>query len=112
MCEWGNVNDVKIKGHFNKNGKPFYVDKCIANLIQALNDGGVSTVASCCGHGKGFGNIILRDGRELIIMPDYESSRRAEKKISPLKHKIKKRLFVWWMEFKVFVGLLKPGDTF
>jgi len=59
--------DVKIKGHLNKQGKPIYVDRCIADIIQALNDGGISTVASCCGHKKRNGVISLRDGRELIL---------------------------------------------
>ena len=67
-CNMGTYEcDVKIEGHLNKQNKPFYVDKCIADIIQALNDGGLSTVASCCGHNKIDGNIILRDGRELII---------------------------------------------
>jgi len=65
MCEWG--NDVKIKGHLNKWNKPFSVDKCIADIVQALNDGGLETVASCCGHKKIDGIISLRDGRELIL---------------------------------------------
>ncbi len=55
------------------------VDKCIASLVQALNTAGVGTVASCCGHGKGLGNIALCDGRELIIAPDFESARRLDK---------------------------------
>ena len=48
----------------------FYVDKCIADIVQALNDGGLSTIASCCGHKKQDGIISLRDGRELIIRND------------------------------------------
>ena len=80
MCQWD--NDIKIEGHLNKWGNPFYVDKCIAPLIQVLNDNGFSTRASCCGHGKAFGNISLRDGRELIIMPDYETARFIENILS------------------------------
>lgn len=88
MCKWG--QDVKIKGHLNKNGKPFYVDECIADLIQVLNDNGFLTIASCCGHGKFTGNISLRDGRELIISPDFETSRFIEDLISTEKNKNKK----------------------
>ncbi|MCK5016233.1 MAG: hypothetical protein KAS32_04095 [Candidatus Peribacteraceae bacterium] len=58
---------VKINGHLNKKGDPIYADKCIADIVQALNDGGLSTIASCCGHQIGEGSIYLRDGRKLRI---------------------------------------------
>lgn len=44
-----------------------WCDPCLVPLIKALNDGGVRTVASCCGHGCRNGSIILADGRELVI---------------------------------------------
>jgi hypothetical protein len=44
------------------------VDSCIATLVQALNNGGVETTASCCGHGRGDGRIDLADGRVLVII--------------------------------------------
>lgn len=47
----------------NKRG----IDACIAPIVQALNDAGVGTAASCCGHGKRPGRITLRDGRDLVI---------------------------------------------
>ena len=37
------------------------IDKCIHKLVAALNAGEVTTVASCCGHGKGDGAILLLD---------------------------------------------------
>jgi hypothetical protein len=43
------------------------VDSCIALIVQALNDAGIYTSGCCCGHGKSDGNIILHDGREIII---------------------------------------------
>jgi hypothetical protein len=43
------------------------VDSCIAQIVQALNASGVTTLGSCCGHDKGAGNIILADGRVLVI---------------------------------------------
>ena len=49
------------------NGKVQCIDWCIHRIIAALNAGGVETVASCCGHGKMDGNIILADGRTLVI---------------------------------------------
>lgn len=53
------------------------VDYCIADIIAALNAANITTLASCCGHGRdnnglGEGSIILEDGRELIV-------RRAKK---------------------------------
>jgi hypothetical protein len=55
------------------------IDKCIHPLVKALNDVGMATIASCCGHGRTNGNIALRDGREIIIVPDYETARKIEK---------------------------------
>lgn len=54
------------------------VDPCIAPLVQALNDAGIATVASCCGHGHRPGNIALADGRELIVAADYETARAVD----------------------------------
>jgi len=59
-----------------------HCDPCIAALVKALhesdlptvpskhNPDGIRTVASCCGHGKRPGNIVLADGRVLVIHPD------------------------------------------
>jgi hypothetical protein len=55
-----------------------WCDPCLADIIGALNAGGVRTVASCCGHGAAFdpsiaepnGSIILADGRELVVRAD------------------------------------------
>ena len=47
-----------------------WCDPEIADLVSALNAGGVPTVASCSGHGERPGNIALADGRELIIAKD------------------------------------------
>lgn len=43
------------------------VDACITDIVKALNDGGVKTRSCCCGHGETSGNIMLMDGRELLI---------------------------------------------
>lgn len=43
------------------------VDACIANIVRALNDGGVMTTSSCCGHGRSDGSVLLADGREIIL---------------------------------------------
>ena len=55
-----------------------HVDYCIAALVRALNGAGFITVASCCGHGNRPGNIALADGRELIIVKDYDDGRKVD----------------------------------
>lgn len=55
------------------------IDKCIQRLVKALNDCGMETVASCCGHGRTNGNIALKDGREIIIVPDRKTASKIEK---------------------------------
>ena len=86
-CDCGEFKgDVKIKGHFNKWKQPFYVDKCIADIVQALNDGGLETVASCCGHNKIDGNIMLRDSRILTITKvEPKDIKEFTKKVADIK---------------------------
>jgi len=60
----------------DKNFKPtVWCDPCLANIIKALNYGGVKTVASCCGHGVQDGSIVLSDGRELVILNKLRESK-------------------------------------
>ena len=44
-----------------------HVDYCIADLVAALNAANITTIMSCCGHGKMDGEIVLEDGRVLKI---------------------------------------------
>lgn len=73
MCKWGEsikVN-VKIPADLACSGKSYWkemkIDKCITPIVRALQEGGIDMRGSCCGHGKGRGNIELQDGRRLII---------------------------------------------
>ena len=90
MCSWGdNVTmEVTMPANLSYNGeerkKLVDVDSCIAPIVAALNAGGVPTIASCCGHGKRPGNIILGDGRELIIAPDFATSRAIDDAFPPI----------------------------
>lgn len=59
------------------NGKVRSIDWCIHQIVAALNAGGVPTAASCCGHGKNDGSIVLADGRELVIRK-YQPTEGAE----------------------------------
>lgn len=55
------------------------IDRCIAPIVKALNECGIVTVYSCCGHGHRPGNIMLADGREIIIAKDYETAREVDR---------------------------------
>ena len=69
MCEHGKTMSVMIAGQMQG------IDSCIETLVRNLNDRGVATVASCCGHGQTHGVISLKDGRELVIMSIDERER-------------------------------------
>lgn len=62
---------VKIPADLSHTGKGFWkyckIDKCIAPIVRALQEGGINMRGSCCGHGKMDGDIHLQDGRILII---------------------------------------------
>lgn len=63
---------VKLHHATNSGHTEVMVDRCIAPLIQALNDGGFQTISSCCGHNQCVGSIALEDGRVLLIAKDYD----------------------------------------
>lgn len=47
--------------------KKAQIDACLAPIVKALQRAGIDMRSSCCGHGKGSGEIILADGRILKI---------------------------------------------
>lgn len=65
---------VKIPADLSHTGKILWkktkIDKCIAPIVRALQEGGINMRGSCCGHGKMNGDIHLQDGRILIIKED------------------------------------------
>ena len=66
------------------NEKKFDIDHCISKIVKVLNDVGLKTIASCCGHKRRPGSIVLADGREIIIAPDYESARKIDSIFPPI----------------------------
>jgi hypothetical protein len=90
MCQWGTEELVRvwIPADLSHDGKGYYkvvgIDACITSIVKALNDAGIVTRASCCGHGKRPGNIALADGRELIIALDYETGRTIDRAFPPI----------------------------
>lgn len=73
MCRYGKTITVRVKipADLSHDGGERWANKqidfCIANIVQALQRGGISMRHSCCGHDKGDGDIILQDGRRLLI---------------------------------------------
>lgn len=61
----------------DETGRPtVWCDPEIADLVAALNAGGVPTVGSCSGHGEKPGWIGLADGRQLLICATAEELKR------------------------------------
>lgn len=74
MCNYPNRETAMVTIRRDENGTPtVWSDPCIAALVDALNTGDRSTVASCCGHDRIAGVISLRDGRHLLLLPDDQS---------------------------------------
>lgn len=66
MCKWG-TNKTLLVPVTPTDWQNREVDSCIADIVDALNKGGVLTLACCCGHGKSDGSILLHDGREMVL---------------------------------------------
>lgn len=62
---------VKIPADLNCTKKEEFImmkiDSRIADIVDSLQKGGMDMRSSCCGHGKGFGDILLQDGRILLV---------------------------------------------
>ena len=73
MCKGGTNTRVRVRipEDLSCTGKSYLrtmkIDSCIAPIVKALQDGKVDMRGSCCGHGKGLGDIHLQDGRILLI---------------------------------------------
>lgn len=73
MCKWGESRRclVTMPARLSCTGKArkkwVGIDSCISDIVNALNKAGIKTANSCCGHGKRNGEIILHDGRTLVI---------------------------------------------
>lgn len=70
----GAVGEYQSQSPMPIHGRVRYIDPCIASIVAALNAAGIETVASCCGHGRNPGSIILLDGRELVITESREQA--------------------------------------
>ena len=71
MCKHGEFETIVI------NGREIPIDKCLVQYVKALNDAGIQTSMSCCGHGEGDGFILVyheEQYRLLIFCPEGEES--------------------------------------
>ena len=85
MCgKMGQVADKETRSPIPIRGKVILIDSCIADIVASLVAGGLFTVASCCGHKKLLGNIILDDGRVLEIYPNQKVWEEHRKKHSAI----------------------------
>lgn len=74
MCDHDPREDAMVVLERDSGGRPtVWCDPCLADLVQALNDAGLVTVASCCGHGHRPGQVSLADGRELALVGGFEA---------------------------------------
>lgn len=93
MCAHGEVEVVKI------GDREVPVDRCLAPIVRALNDGGVQTAMCCCGHGEHDGFILL--GRDeqyqlLVVVPSgRESLERFRKHYKPVAEMFDNRRKLW-----------------
>jgi len=102
MCEWGDTVNVEVFvpsdlscTHIGRIAiKP--IDRCISDLVKALQAAKIWTRSSCCGHGKGDGEILLQDGRALIIKgsvrPEtyHDQIRESAEKIDAVLDRLKR----------------------
>ncbi len=63
-CDFG---EFKCQVPIPINGHVEYIDLCIAKYVAALNAANITTIASCCGHGKISANIIIENGNDICI---------------------------------------------
>ena len=79
---------VKIPADLSSTGKVKWkralIDGCIAPIVRALQKGGIDMRGSCCGHGKGFGDIHLQDNRMLIIIPGQLYYKKIQGKLTKI----------------------------
>lgn len=55
-----------------------WCDPCIEPLVSALNQGGIKTVASCCGHGTHPTIVIDSQDRWLLLVPRKQADEILE----------------------------------
>lgn len=62
MCKHGSTKPVKLNRPRPVSGRWVVpVDACIADEVQKMNDLGIVTHGSCCGHGGGRPTVLIEE---------------------------------------------------
>lgn len=69
MCRYGDTVPVEVTAPGGERTTK-QIDSCMADIVRALDAAGIIMQHSCCGHGKGRGDILVADGRTLIVQPE------------------------------------------
>ena len=88
MCQQNDFVEVEViikLSDFDYVAEFVQVDRCIAPIVSALSDSGIATVACCCGHGRHRGSIILADGREMLVVPDFKTARIMDRLVEVVR---------------------------
>lgn len=73
MCDHDNREQAMTVIRRDDSGTPtIWCDPCLAPLIESLNDAGLATIASCCGHGEYNGWVMFRDGRTVEVHATHD----------------------------------------
>jgi hypothetical protein len=63
MCQYGSVKQIHVIRRNNPSvpdgWHSIYVDECISNYVQKMNDEGIITVGCCCGHGERPPEVLI-----------------------------------------------------
>lgn len=63
MCQWNTLAPIYVIRRNNDDIQDgwhqVHVDACIADYVQKMNDVGIVTVGSCCGHGKSPATVLV-----------------------------------------------------
>lgn len=74
MCEHGTLKMVRLCKPRQSGRIAVPVDYCIADEVQKMNDSGVVTVSSCCGHGNGKPHALVDEiSLKLLQSLGYET---------------------------------------
>jgi len=107
MCEWGTYKEVlvKIPADLSSTGREKWkyakIDACIADLVDALQKGGIDMRGSCCGHGKAYGDIHLQDGRVILILQGRDADDYFVYRLSLFFRMFLKQLLWEWVLYPI-----------
>ncbi len=77
MCAWGTSKAIRVirRNHpaIADGWHEVYVDECLAEYVQKMNDLGIVTLSCCCGHGRSNPNVLVAiRAKPLMKKHEYE----------------------------------------